>query len=274
MQKFLSFRVFIAFVLALVTTSCVTPVQKKEIQDDIQTLKMAVASLQTSMNDGRSHVVTTGEVQQRNLASTNAEMDRLQQEVKRIKGDIDVLKVGVTQGQLPGQEAPAEGTVASQLAEIRARLDAIESRLAESAVNATASTKKSGDKKETGASSINASIDSLEQAYNRKRYKEVVEDAPSVLKKSKGKSKERALIVYGDSLMRIGRHKEAALQFNEVIESKPNDKIAAYAKLKVAECFKAMGDKETSRLFYDEIIARYPDSPEADKAKKAIGSKK
>ena len=250
-------------------SSCITPMQKREMTSDIQTLKEHVATLQSGFNEGRTHTQTTGEVHQKNLASTNADMERLQQDLKRIKGDIDSLKVGVTMGQLPGQETPPEGSVAAQLNEIRARLDGLETRVSEIAASGGS---KKGDRKDSA--SVNADGDSLNKAFERKHFKEVVQDAPSVLKKLKGKDKEQVLTIYGESLIRVGKHKEAALQFNEILEGKPNDKVAANAKLKVAECFKAMGDRDTSKLFYEEIISKYPDSPEAAKAKKALGGKR
>lgn len=270
-MNFARMRVTLCFAFAL--SSCITPNQKREMTSDIQTLKEHVALLQTSLNEGRSHTQVAGEVHQKNLASTNADMERIQQDLKRIRGDIDTLKVGVNMGQMPGQETPPEGSVAAQLADMRSRLEALETRVTELATSGGGSGGgKKGDKKDSA--SVNADADSLEKAYDRKHFKEVVQDAPSVLKKLKGKDKERVLTIYGESLIRVGKHKEAALQFNEILEGKPNDKTAAFAKLKVADCFKAMGDKDTSKLFYEEVISKYPDSPEAAKAKKSIGGKK
>ena len=264
-NSFSSAIVFACF-LTVATTSCITPMQKREMTDDIQALKEHVATLQTALNEGRNHNQQTGEVQQRNLASVSADIERLNQEMKRMKGDIDTLRVGVTMGQLPGQETPAEGSVMARLAEVQARLDAMDARITDiqTATPAKSSSKK-GDK-----TSVNADSDSLHKAFDRKHYNEVIEDAPAVLKKLKGKDREGVLGIYGDSLMKVGKHKEAALQFNEIVESKPSDKAAANAQLKLAECFKAMGDKETSKLFYEELVSKYPDSPEAAKAKKAL----
>lgn len=256
----------------LIVTSCITPMQKREMTDDIHTLKEHVALLQASLNEGRTHTQASGEVHQRNLASTSADLERMNQELKRMKGEIDTLKVGVSMGQLPGQETPPEGSVAAQLAEVRTRLDALDARVSDLASSGGGGSKKaSSDRKD---SSVNADAQSLEAAYDRKHYKEVVQDAPAVVKKSKGKDRERVLTIYGESLSKLGRHKEAALQFNEILEGKPNEKVAAYSKLKVAESFKAMGDKDTSKLFYEDIVAKHPDSPEAVKARKALGNKK
>jgi tetratricopeptide (TPR) repeat protein len=261
--------------ILLLATGCVTPAQKREMNEDIQRLKESVVALQQAINEGRTHTQSSGEIQQKNLASTHADLERLQQDIKRVRGDIDALKVGVTTGQMPGQEVPPEGTVATQLGDIRARLDALEAKVAELAVSGVSSSRKSdkGDKK-GDQSSVNADPDSLEKAFERKKYKEVAQDAPVVLKKVKGKDKEKILTMYGDSLAKINRHKEAALQYNEILEMKPSEKVAASTTLKLAESFKAMGDKETSKLFYEDLVTKYPDSSEAQKAKKALGHKK
>lgn len=258
-------------VLSTLTTSCITPMQKREMTGDIQTLKEHVAVLQAALNEGRTHTQASGEVQQRNLASVSADIERVNQELKRMKGDIDTLRVGVSMGQLPGQEVPPDGSVAARLADVQARLDALDTRMSDLQTATATPTKSSSKRKD---SSVNADSDSLRKAFERKHYNEVIEDAPAVLKKLKGKDREPILSNYGESLMKVGRHKEAALQFNEILESKPNDKVAAYSKLKLADCFKAMGDKETSKLFYEEIVSKYPDSPEAVKAKKALSPKK
>ncbi len=266
-----SFCFSILFLLPGLTTSCITPMQKREMSDDIHTLKEHVATLQAALNEGRTHTQASGEVQQRNLASISADNERLNQEIKRMKGEIDTLRVGVSMGQLPGQEIPPDGSIAAKLADVQARLDAMDSRITDLQTASASPSKSSNKRKE---SSVNADTDSIRKAFERKHYNEVIEDAPAVLKKLKGKDREAVLSHYGESLMKTNRNKEAALQFNEILESKPNDKISAYAKLKLADCFKAMGDKETSKLFYEEILSKYPESPEAAKAKKALGSKK
>ena len=95
-----------------------------------------------------------------------------------------------------------------------------------------------------------------------------------MLKKAKGREREQALMMYGESLMRLQRPKEAALQFNELVELKPGDKQLAVAKLRLGDAFKSMGDKDTSQLFYEEVATKYAGTPEGDKAKKALKSKK
>jgi TolA-binding protein len=74
--------------------------------------------------------------------------------------------------------------------------------------------------------------------------------------------------------MKLQRPKEAALQFSELVELKPGEKQMALAKLRLGDAFRAMGDKDTSKLFYDEVATKYAGTPEGDKAKRALKSKR
>jgi TolA-binding protein len=263
-------------------SSCMTPQQKKDMEDDIFRLQTRVLQLETNVSTNRAVEQKTGEQHHRTLATTSSDVERLNLEVKRMKGDIDALRVGVQTGQMPGQESPQEGSIGAQLAEIRARLEALEANQKDLMASMDKGSDKQGDKSAASAKKTekkemagnNADATSIQSAFERKKFKEVIEDAPIVLKKSKGKEREQILIAYGESLLKVGRPKEAALQFNEVVESKPSEKNMAIAKLRLGDAFKAMGDKDTSRLFYDEVATKYANSPEGEKAKKALKSKK
>ena len=263
----------------VITSGCVTPQQKKDLDDDIYRLQTRVLQLESGMSNSRANDQKSGESHNKTLAATTSDVERLNVDVKRMKGDIDALKIGVQTGQMPGQETPQEGSIGAQLAEINARLEAVENQQKEIVASLEHASEKSvskkpNDRKEGTTGSANADSASLQTAFDRKHYKEVAEDAPTVLKKSKGKDREQVLMIYGESLMRLNRPKEAALQFNELVELKPSDKPLAVAKLRLGDAFKAMGDKDTSKLFYEEVAAKYAGTPEGDKAKKALKSKK
>lgn len=261
--------------VATLLSACVTPQQKKQMDDDIYRLQTRVLELESNLSSSRSSEQKTGETQHKSIASTSSDVERLGIEVKRMKGDIDALRVGVQTGQMPGQEEPQDGSVGAQLAEIQARLEAVENQQKEIIANLERGTpggKKTADKKPQGSAAADA--DSLKTAFDRKHFREVAEDAPLVLKKTKGKDREQVLMIYGESLMRLQRPKEAALQFNELIELKPGEKQLALAKLRLGDAFKAMGDKDTSKLFYEEVASKYAGTPEGDKARRALKSKK
>lgn len=262
----------------LCTTSCITPAQKREMDDHIYRLQTRLLQLESNLANSRMADQRAGEVNNKHIAATSSDVERLGIEVKRVKGEIDALKIGVQTGQMPGVEGHQEGSIGAQLTEIRARLEAVENQQKE-IINALESSgsggaKKLSEKKESITPSETSDGESVQTAYKRKKYKDVVELAPTAISKAKGKEKMSLLMVYGESLMKLQRYKEAALQFNELVELKPGEKQMASAKLRLGDAFKAMGDKDTSKLFYDEVATRYAGTPEGDKAKRALKSKR
>jgi TolA-binding protein len=260
------------FACLLVLTGCVTPSEKKEIRSDIFNMQTRLLTLEGQLNEGKQVAQTSGDSQNKRLASTSAELERMNHEIKKISGEIDSLKVGVTMGQMPGQEKAPEGSVAAQLADIKERLQAIEATQSE--IEAKLATKRPSKTSDSGTPSVHADIDSLQKAFDRKKYKEVVQDAPTVLRKSKAKTKEQATFLYAESLFRLKRYQDAAIQYNELTELKPDQKLQASAKFRLGECFRFLGDKDASKAFYQEVVQKFPESPEADKAKSHLGTTK
>jgi TolA-binding protein len=258
-------------------SGCVTPQQKRDQDDKIFALQTHLLQLESNLAAIHTADQKAGETHHKVITSTSSDVERLGVDVKRIKGDIDALKIGVETGQMPGQEAPQSGSVGAQLIEINARLEAIETQqreLATALEHMSAPPRKTSAKRDAATSSPNADQASLKNAFERKHYKEVAEDAPTVLKKVKGSEREDTLILYGESLLKLNRPKEAALQFNELVELKPNDKRMAAAKLRLGDAFKMMGEMDTSKLFYDEVATKYAGTPEGDKASRALKSMK
>lgn len=256
---------------------CVSHQQKREQDDKIFALQTHMVQLEDSISTRRSSDQKTGDSRHNQVAANSGDLERMGIELKRMKGDIDGLRVGIETGQMPGQETPSEGSIGTRLSDIVTRLTALESQqqeLATAVDRMSANPNKIGAKKEAPTSSGNADLASLTLAFDRRHYKEVAEDAPSILKKEKGRDREAVLMMYGEALLKLNRPKEAALQFNELVELKPADKQMSLAKLRLGDAFKMLGDKDTSVLFYDEVASKYPRTPEGDKAKKALKSMK
>ena len=268
-------RLTIVLAVGLGFSSCVSLRQKREQDDTIFAMQTHILQIEDSMNSGHVSEQKTGETRHKLAASNSGDIERMSIEIKRMKGDIDALRIGVETGQLPGQESQNEGSVGSKLADVITRLTALEAHqleFSQALERQPVASNNSVSKKNTSPSSENVDLRSVKIAFERKHYKEVVEDAPSILKKEKGHDRQSVLMMYGDSLLKLNRPKEAALKFNEIIELKPNDKEMAVAKLRLADSFKLMGDKETSQLYYEEVATKFPGTPEGEKAKKALKS--
>lgn len=62
-------------------------------------------------------------------------------------------------------------------------------------------------------------------------------------------------------------YKKAILNYQKFRESKPKDKHVPDAILKIAISFQELGMKDESRTFYEELITKFPNSPEAKRAR-------
>lgn len=64
---------------------------------------------------------------------------------------------------------------------------------------------------------------------------------------------------------------EAAAAFQVVIDKFGTSTWAPWSMLRQAECFESMGKKAEAKLFYEEVIAKYPKSKAAKEAKAKLG---
>jgi len=111
-------------------------------------------------------------------------------------------------------------------------------------------------------------LKNFRDAYGKRQFKRVAEDAPAALKATtKAKDREEIAFLFAESLYKMGQMREAALQFNEFIDSKPTAKYLPQARLRMGDAFRNLGDPATAKLYYQELITKHPKSPEANKAK-------
>ena len=69
-----------------------------------------------------------------------------------------------------------------------------------------------------------------------------------------------------ESTFKLGRIRDAALHFNDLAEAGSDKKYLRLAKLRLGDCFRYLGDKQTARLFYQDVVTNFADSEEAKKA--------
>ena len=113
-----------------------------------------------------------------------------------------------------------------------------------------------------------ATMKQFRDAYGKRQFKRIVEDAPAAVKTaSKPKDREEIAFLHAEALYKLGQMREAALQFNEFIDTKPAVKYLPQARLRMGDAFRNLGDPGTAKIYYQELIAKHPKSPEASKAK-------
>ncbi len=111
-------------------------------------------------------------------------------------------------------------------------------------------------------------VKQFRDAYGKRQFKRVAEDAPGAVKSAtKPKEREEISFLHAEALYKLGQMREAALQFNEFIDSKPAAKYLPQARLRMGDAFRNLGDPATAKIYYQELITKHPKSPEALKAK-------
>lgn len=74
----------------------------------------------------------------------------------------------------------------------------------------------------------------------------------------------------GECQYRTRRYRDALKSFYEVVSNYPLSPKLAASTLKLGQTYTKLGDHEKARLMFDRVVEEYPDSPEAEVARKAI----
>jgi tol-pal system protein YbgF len=69
---------------------------------------------------------------------------------------------------------------------------------------------------------------------------------------------------------RLGRYKEALNSFYNVVSYYPLSPKLAASTLKIGQTYSKLGDHDKARMMFDRVVDQYPDSSEAELARKAI----
>jgi len=98
----------------------------------------------------------------------------------------------------------------------------------------------------------------------RKLFEEYIERFP------KGKWIGQAYFWIGESYFKEKKYEEAILNYQKLIELQGWHPLKPTAMFKQAQAFKALGDIEACKILLKKVINQYPNSKEAEKAKKLL----
>jgi TolA-binding protein len=261
---------------------CLTPAEEQQLRDDIFGLQTRILQMENQLSAQGKEINTATSRQE---ASVSTRLDKISIELQRIKGDIDALRIGVTTGQLPGTDPDQEGSVAKTLTQLGERMTAVEEnqnkilgvidKSVESGKKSDKKDEKAKDKEKAAKATEKKSaslknLDDLRTAFDKKKFKTIAEEGEKVLGSLKAKKdKQEATYIIAESLYKSGEIREAALKYNDYIESKPKENMSV-ALLRMGDCFQQLGDAETAKIYYQELIQKYGSSAEAKQAKNKL----
>lgn len=74
----------------------------------------------------------------------------------------------------------------------------------------------------------------------------------------------------GECQYRMRRYRDALKSFYDVVSNYPLSPKLAASTLKLGQTYTKLGDHEKARLMFDRVVEQYPESSEAEVARKAI----
>ncbi|RZA16353.1 MAG: tetratricopeptide repeat protein [Proteobacteria bacterium] len=261
--------------LCLTLTGCMTPAEERQIKDDIFSLQTRLMAMEGQVSSTSKEITAQSG---RTEASMATRLDKIAIEIQRVKGDIDALRVGIQTGVLPGADGTQETAAQKNMADVLSRIDAIEENQNKiiAAIDKAIETKKpekkrandDADKKE-GAEKIKTFKD-LKTAFDGKNFKAISDSGDKVVDSFKQKkTRQEALFMLAESHYKSGKIRDAALRYNDYLESKPSDNLS-FSLLRMGDCFKQLGDVDTAKIYYQELIQKYGKSEEAKQAKEKL----
>lgn len=204
------------------------------------------------------------------------EFEKIKAEVTNVKTDrVDFdTQIEELRNELTRQRTLVEETTQAnrQLAEEVRKLEALKEEnrvlatrvqaIEQRAVDEELQQKKQAEEREK------AGFDQGKAFFDQGKYEEAAEIFRSVVKKAKGEESKKAHFHLAESYFNLKDWESAAVEYADFKKQHPKDNLVPTAIYRLALSFKNMGKPKEAKLFYDELIERYPKSPLTAKAKK------
>lgn len=127
-------------------------------------------------------------------------------------------------------------------------------------------------KLETQLQALQEEIVSVRAKEGSKSSKDDAKDSKD--QKDKEKEKDKGLMESALSSFQDKKWKEAILNFDQYREKNPKGKHVAEATYKTGVCFQELGMSDEAKVFYQEVVAKFPQSDMAKKAQYRLKSLK
>lgn len=180
---------------------------------------------------------------QKTNADTSNRIAELEQEVRELNGKLEVIENKMSR-QNPDTEKTIKG-VSELAADSNKKLAAYQEELV---------------KQDNAIKQLTLEIEALKADRAKAAEKPVEKKDPHQL---------------ADEYFKQSDWKKAIIQYQKYRDENPKGKKVADSTYKIAYCFSELGMKEEAKTFYEEVVSKFPGTPEAKKAKAKIkGMKK
>ena len=108
-------------------------------------------------------------------------------------------------------------------------------------------------------------------AFDRGQHEQALRDFKALIKNyPKSRNVDNAQFWIGEIYYRDQMYEQAILEYQKVIEQYPKGNKVPASMLKQGLAFYRLGDKPNARLFLNELVGKFPQSPEASIARQKL----
>jgi len=196
------------------------------------------------------------------------EVEKLRQEVTQVRGnraDVEVLseELRVEMSRL-GAVVEEQGQQSRrQHEELKQQVEALTTRMQAVEQRAVSDEPKAPPPAPAGPSGYEAG----KKLFEDGRYDEASEVLRTATKSRKVDDARKSQFLLGESLFAAKDYASAALEFSEYRKKYAKDSLVPNAIYRQANAFRSMGKPKEARLFYQELIEKFPKNSLAAKAK-------
>jgi tol-pal system protein YbgF len=235
-------------------------------RQDVITLDRRTVSLENQYADLEQKYTATRE----DLSSLGADRDENYQSFSDYKAEMraEFQRYKRELQLLSGRMDEADHRLERHIADMTARLDAFEQRLAK--VEKVLDVQQSAAGKAPAAQGEKSSSEDIalyakgKKLFDNEDYSGARNAFESLLKKfPQSDEADNAQFWIGETYYRENWYEKAILEYQKVIENFPQGNKVPAALLKQGMAFTELGDKENARLIFKELIDRFPRSTEA-----------
>jgi tol-pal system protein YbgF len=281
---------FIFFLSACVwdrTGQSMTTALRRQVQNN----SIELEQVQVKTQNVTARIVQIEEVTRsrgRNEILKMENMDDLRTELANLRNDVEVMGFEATKQEQSVVALTEDSAYRLELLEERAQK--LEKELGISAADSVSSTEKRKEKtlekvKDSPSSTVpkvqeqEPTDNPTPEALLRKAKDHLAAGrevaAEAALRRHfslypKEKTHTEALYRYAEASFNQKKYQEAATRFQDVLNANAKSAFGAWALFRQGECFAALGDGESAKTFYEDVVKDYPKSKAAVEAKKRL----
>jgi tol-pal system protein YbgF len=270
--------------------ACVQPQQIELIEREQRRLRTGASGTQSEVASLRSEVAALRsdvDAIRSNTADTRATLQQLDRDFRAVKETIDETRyqMGRQLGQssregdqrikdLEARIIKMDEALKTQESQLKAREDELKQLRESLAAQSAQATLPPAELSETPAAETDAikrDYGAATRALEQKDYKLAIGRFRDFLKKHpKSRLANNAQYWIGESYYALRQFDQAILEFDAVRRKYPQGEKVPAALLKQGFAFAELGEKVNARLILQEVVEKYPQSPEAARAKQRL----